>query len=111
MEELSARLNALEQGVRERERERDAHIQHLNTMLQQQTAFQAQSSGTSVPQPDLHPEMLARVKEFDGDDDKWLGWWFKLQSFLNANHLGYGRDDRENRARECCHESEQRRVE
>ena len=33
--------------------------------------------------------MLARVKEFDGDDDKWLGWWFKLQSFLKANHLGY----------------------
>ena len=30
MEEISARLNALEQGVRDR----DARIQHLNTMLQ-----------------------------------------------------------------------------
>ena len=86
MEDLSARLNALEQGVRER----DAHMQHLNNMLtQQQTAFQAQSSETSVPQPDLHREILARVNEFDGDDDKWLGWWFKLQSLLKANHLGY----------------------
>ena len=86
MEELSARLNALEQGVRQR----DAHIQHLNNMLtQQQTALQAQSSGTSVTQPDLHREMLARVKEFDGYDDKLPGWWFKLQSFLKANHIGY----------------------
>ena len=34
--------------------------------------------------------MLARVKElFDGDDDKWPGWWFKLQSFLKANHFVY----------------------
>ena len=65
MEEFSAQSNALEQRVRER----DAHIQHLNNMLQQQTALQAQSSGTSVPQPDLHREMLAPVKEFDGDDD------------------------------------------
>ena len=73
MEEISARLNALEQGVRER----DAHIQHQNTMLQQ-SALQAQPSTTSVPQPDLHREMLARVKEFDGEDDKWPGWWFKL---------------------------------
>ena len=54
MEEISARLNALEQVVRDR----NAHIQHLITMLQQQ--------------PDLHREMLSRVKEFDGDDDKWL---------------------------------------
>ena len=82
MEEISARLNALEQGVRER----DARIQHLNTLLQQ-SAQQAQSGTTSVPQPDLHHEMLARVKEFDGDDDRWPGWWFKLQSFLKANHL------------------------
>ena len=29
------------------------------------------------------------MKEFDGDDDKWPGWWFKLQSYLKANHLGY----------------------
>ena len=33
--------------------------------------------------------MLARVKEFDGGDDKWPGWWFTLQSLLKANHLGY----------------------
>ena len=84
MEEISARLNALEQGVRDR----DARIQHLNTMLQQ-SALQAQSWTTAVPQPDPHRDMLARVKEFDGDDDKWPGWWFKLQSFLKANHLGY----------------------
>ena len=82
MEEISARLNALEQGVR------DAHIQHVNTLIQQ-SALQAQSGTTSVPQPDLHREMLARVKEFDGEDDKWPGWWFKLQSFLKANRLGY----------------------
>ena len=89
--------NALEHVVRER----NAHIQHLNSMLQQQTAFRAQSCGKSVPQPDLHREMLARVKEFDGDDDKWLGWWFKLQFFfLKANHLGYEGVIRENRARD-----------
>ena len=84
MEEISARLNALEQGVRDR----DAHIQHLNTMLQQ-PALQAEAGTTSVPQPDLHREMLARVQEFDGDDVKWPGWWFNLQSILKANHLGY----------------------
>ena len=33
--------------------------------------------------------MLARVKDFDGDDDMWPGWWFKLQSFLKTNHQGY----------------------
>ena len=33
--------------------------------------------------------MLEGVKEFDGDDGKWPGWWFKLQSFLKVNHLGY----------------------
>ena len=84
MEKLSARLNALEQGVRES----DARIQHLNNMLQQQTALQAPSSGTSVPQPDLHREMFARVRECDGDDDMWPGWWFELRSFEKANHLG-----------------------
>ena len=79
-------LGAIERA--ETRRPGDAHIQHLNTMLQQ-SAFQAQPSGTPVPQPDLHREMLARVKEFDGDDDKWPGWWFTLQSLLKANHLGY----------------------
>ena len=96
MEEFSAWLNALEQGVRER----DAHIQHLMSMLQQQTALQAQSSGTTVPQLDQHREMLAQVKEFDGDDDKWLGWWFKLQSFFESQSSRLRRDDRENRARD-----------
>ena len=38
---------------------------------------------------DLHREMLARVKESDGDDDNWPGWRFKLESFLKANPLGY----------------------
>ena len=84
MDEFSARLAVLEQGVCAR----DAHIQHLNNMItKQQTTLQSQSSGMSVSQPDLHREMLARV--FDGDDDKWTGWWFKLQSFLKANHIGY----------------------
>ena len=86
MDEFSAQLAALEQGVRER----DAHVQHLNILLtQQQTTLQSQSSGMSVSQPDLHREMLARVKEFNGDDDKWPGRWFKQQSFLKANHIGY----------------------
>ena len=108
MEDFSARLNALEQGVRER----DAHIQHLNNMLtQQQTALQAQSSGTSVTQPDLHREMLGRVKEFDGDDDKWPGWWFKLQSFLIVNQHRMRSVDRENRARDGGHETDRHRVE
>ena len=39
-------------------------------MTQQQVTLQSQSSGLSVSQPDLHREMLARVKEFYGDDDK-----------------------------------------
>ena len=70
----------MEQGVRER----DAHIQHLNNMLQQQTALQAQSGGTPVPQPDLHREMSARVKEFDGDDDQWLCGRFGVKNLNNA---------------------------
>ena len=45
----------------------------------QQSALQAQLGTTSVPQRDLHREMLLRVKEFDGDDDKWPGWWFKCR--------------------------------
>ena len=55
----------------------------------QQSALQARAGTTSVPQPDLHREMLARVQEFDGDDVKWPGWWFNLQSIMMANHLGY----------------------
>ena len=45
----------------------------------------------SVSQPEVHRKMRARVQEFDGDDDKWPGWWFKLQSLLKANHPGYER--------------------
>ena len=58
MDEIAARLAALEQGVRER----DAQIQHLNAMMKQRPAIQARTTGTWVPQPDLHREMLARVK-------------------------------------------------
>ena len=28
--------------------------------------------------------MWPRVKEFDGDDDKWLGWWFGGKNLNNA---------------------------
>ena len=44
-------------------------------LTQQQTVAQArrdQSTLQSVAQPVPDREMLARVKEFDGDDDKWL---------------------------------------
>ena len=81
MEKISVRLKALEQGVRDR----DAHIQHPCSMFQQ-SALQAQPVTTSVPQRDLHREMLARVKEFDRDDDKWPGWWFKCR----VEHRGQG---------------------
>ena len=57
----------MEQGVRER----DAGGDRI-TMLQQ-SALQAQSSGTPVPQPVLQREMWARVKEFDDNDDKYHG--------------------------------------
>ena len=50
------------------------------------------------------------MKEFDGDHDKWPGWWFKLQSVLKANHLGYeGMIERI--AQETDATNEQRRVE
>ena len=67
----------MEQGVPER----DAGGDRI-TMLQQ-SVLQAQSSGTLVPQADLHREMLARVKEFDGNDDK-PGWWFGVKNLNNA---------------------------
>ena len=61
----------MEQGVIGRDA---GYAQHLNNVLsQQQTVVQAQqdqSSATSEAQPDRHCKMLARVKEFDGDDDK-----------------------------------------
>ena len=97
MDEIAARLAALEQGVRERER--DAHIEHLNNFLltQQQATLQAQSSGMSVSKLDLHHKRLVRVKEFDGNGDKWPGWLFRLQSFLKDNQSsGIRSADREN---------------
>ena len=63
-------LSAIERSGARRPGARRTY-QHLNTLLQQ-SALQAQSGTTSLPQPDLHREMLARVKEFDGDDDKWV---------------------------------------
>ena len=33
--------------------------------------------------------MLAREKEFDGDDDKWPCWRLRLHSSLRASHIGY----------------------
>ena len=72
MDEIASRLNAVEQCVRER----DAGC-NLNTMLRQ-SALQARRR-QSVAQPvwhrewhEQHREMLARVKEFDGDVDKLL---------------------------------------
>ena len=61
VDELAAWLASLTQGVHERE----ALVQDINLMMQQQTATQAQSNGTPVPENDLHREMLARVEEFD----------------------------------------------
>ena len=60
MEGCSAQVTALEQG-------RGAgYAQHLNNVLtQHQTLLQAEQD-----QRDRQCEMLARVKEFDGDDDK-----------------------------------------
>ena len=60
-------------GVIGRDAEYAHHLNNVHT--QQQTVLQAQqdqSSATSVSQRDLHREMLARMKEFDGDDDKLL---------------------------------------
>ena len=71
MEESLAQVTALEQGGLGRDA---GYVQHLNNVLtQQQTVLQApqdQSGAASVAQLDQHCEMLARVKEFDGDDDK-----------------------------------------
>ena len=79
MDEISAQRTALEHGVVGRDAE---YAQHLDEVLtQQQTALRAQqdvaleqvqSSGTSVVQLVWQCEMLARVKEFDGDEDKLL---------------------------------------
>ena len=74
---IASSCNAMEQGVRERYAGGD------RITVLQQSALQAQSSGTT-PQPDSHREMWARVKEFDGDDDKWLGWWFGVKNLNKA---------------------------
>ena len=49
-------------------------LEVIGSPCSNKSAQQAQSSGTSVPQPD----------EFDGDDDKWLGWWFGVKNLNNA---------------------------
>ena len=64
---------------------------------QQQTvlpAQQDQSSATSVSQPDLHREMLARVKEFDGDDDKLLA---EYQQDIESDQRGEFRPELKDR--------------
>ena len=72
-------MPALEKGVVGRDAE---YAQHLNKVLTQQRTVvraqqdvaldQVQSRGTSVVQPVWPCEMLARLKESDGDDDKLL---------------------------------------
>ena len=61
----------MEQGVVGRDA---GYAQHRNIVLtQQQTVFRrGQPTLQSVAQPVPDREMLARVKEFDGDDDKLL---------------------------------------
>ena len=54
--------------------------------MRQQSALQAQSSG-SVPQPHPHREMWARVKEFDGDDDKYEGMIERIAQGTDAPNL------------------------
>ena len=68
MDELATWLAALKQTINER----DVLIQDMNTMIQQQSETRDQSGGTPIPQPELHCERLARVKEFDGNDDKFV---------------------------------------
>ena len=68
MDELATWLAALKQSVNES----DVLIQDMNTMIQQQSETQDQSGGTLIPQPELHRERLARVKEFDGNEDKFV---------------------------------------
>ena len=92
MDEIAARFAALEQGVR------DVHIQQLKYLnqvfTQHQTRIeaqhdvaldQAQSSGMSVSQLDMHREMLARVTEFGGDHEKLLP---KYQQVNESDQLG-----------------------
>ena len=68
MDELATLLAALKQSVNER----DVLIQDMHTMIQEQSETQDQSGGTPIPQPELHRKGLARVKEFDGNDDKFV---------------------------------------
>ena len=74
MEEFSAQVPELEQ-VSLGEMLGTRSIGTLCIHNSRRTVLQAQqdqSSATSVSQSDLHREMLARVREFDGDDDKLL---------------------------------------
>ena len=58
MEELTAWLAALKQGVHER----DVLVQDTNTTMQRKTATQAQSRGMPIPQQQLHREMLTEYQ-------------------------------------------------
>ena len=64
---------------------------HQQTVLQAQ---QDQSSATSVSQSDLHREMLARAKEFDGDDDKLLA---EYQQDIESDQPGEFRQELKDR--------------
>ena len=72
MDEIAAQFAALEQGAR------DVLLQQLTqhqTKIEAQhdvALDQAQSSGMSVSQPDLHREMFAQVTKFGGDHEKLL---------------------------------------
>ena len=54
-------------------------------MTQKQVTLQSQSSGLSVSQPNLHREMVERVKEFYGYDDKLSA---KNQQDIESDILG-----------------------
>ena len=105
MEGFSAQVTALAQGVIGRDA---GFVQHLsNVLTRQQTVLQAQqdqSSATSVAQQDRHCEMLARVKEFDGDDAKLLA---EYEQNIESDQPGEFRQELKGRvvdsSRVCLH--------
>ena len=78
-------------------------------LTQQQTVLQArqdESSATSVAQPDLHHEMLARVKEIDGDDDKLSAeYQHDIATGAQRSCCGFASGASTCRARTLCHSS------
>ena len=107
-DEIAARFAALEQGVR------DVLIQQLKSLnqvftqhqtrieAQQDVALdQAQSSGMSVSQPDLHRKMLARVTEFGGDHEKLLP---KYQQVTELDQPGEFRQELKDRVADSLRE-------